>query len=78
MKILLLSNEYPPNIYGGAGVHVAQLTRAIRRLPSRKHTIDVLCFEGKESKGESDPACRIAGPGAEFSGLRRARFLEAL
>ena len=22
MNIALLSNEYPPNVYGGAGVHV--------------------------------------------------------
>ncbi|WP_416482675.1 glycogen synthase [Streptomyces sp. CL12] len=28
----LLTREYPPEIYGGAGVHVAELTRALRRL----------------------------------------------
>lgn len=26
----ILSKEYPPNIYGGAGVHVAELVRALR------------------------------------------------
>ena len=30
MKALILSNEYPPNVYGGAGMHVAELTRALR------------------------------------------------
>ncbi|HEX8495971.1 MAG TPA: glycogen synthase [Actinomycetales bacterium] len=30
MRIDLLSKEYPPEIYGGAGVHVAELTRALR------------------------------------------------
>ena len=30
MKALLLTNEYPPNVYGGAGMHVAELTRALR------------------------------------------------
>ncbi|WP_122263777.1 glycogen synthase [Ornithinimicrobium cerasi] len=30
MRIDILSREYPPNIYGGAGVHVAELTRALR------------------------------------------------
>ena len=30
MRIDLLTREYPPNIYGGAGVHVAELTRALR------------------------------------------------
>lgn len=32
MRIDLLSREYPPNVYGGAGVHVAELTRALRAL----------------------------------------------
>ena len=26
MKALLLTNEYPPNVYGGAGMHVAELS----------------------------------------------------
>ena len=30
MRIDILTREYPPNIYGGAGVHVAELTRALR------------------------------------------------
>jgi starch synthase len=30
VRIDLLSKEYPPEIYGGAGVHVAELTRALR------------------------------------------------
>ncbi|GAA2318735.1 glycogen synthase [Streptomyces kunmingensis] len=28
----LLTREYPPEIYGGAGVHVTELTRSLRRL----------------------------------------------
>ncbi len=32
MRIDILSREYPPNVYGGAGVHVAELTRALRAL----------------------------------------------
>ena len=32
MRIEILSREYPPNVYGGAGVHVAELTRALRAL----------------------------------------------
>ncbi len=39
-KIALFTNEYPPNVYGGAGVHVEYLSRAIaRRLP-----VEVRCF----------------------------------
>ncbi|CAN5575750.1 glycogen synthase [soil metagenome] len=30
MLIDILTREYPPNVYGGAGVHVAELTRALR------------------------------------------------
>jgi glycogen synthase len=30
MKALILTNEYPPNVYGGAGMHVAELTRELR------------------------------------------------
>ncbi|HET7686211.1 MAG TPA: glycogen synthase, partial [Candidatus Limnocylindria bacterium] len=30
MRALLLTNEFPPSIYGGAGVHVGELTRALR------------------------------------------------
>ena len=32
MQALILTNEYPPNVYGGAGVHVEYLTRELSRL----------------------------------------------
>ena len=32
MRALVLTNEYPPDVYGGAGVHVAELTRHLRDL----------------------------------------------
>lgn len=32
MKALFLTNEYPPNTYGGAGVHVEYLSRELARL----------------------------------------------
>ncbi len=32
MRVDVLTKEYPPNIYGGAGVHVAELVRALREL----------------------------------------------
>ncbi|WP_405013604.1 glycogen synthase [Kitasatospora sp. NBC_01539] len=31
MRVDLLTREYPPEVYGGAGVHAAELTRALRR-----------------------------------------------
>ncbi|SFC29366.1 glycogen synthase (ADP-glucose) [Nocardioides terrae] len=30
MRVDILSKEYPPEVYGGAGVHVAELVRALR------------------------------------------------
>jgi glycogen synthase len=41
MKIGILTNEYPPHIYGGAGVHVEYLTRELARLDN---VVKVLCF----------------------------------
>lgn len=32
LRVLLMTNEYPPNFYGGAGVHVAYLSRELARL----------------------------------------------
>ena len=32
MKIALLSREYPPEVYGGAGVHVEYLARELAPL----------------------------------------------
>ncbi|MGE9290197.1 MAG: glycogen synthase [Puniceicoccales bacterium] len=40
MKSLLLTNEYPPNVYGGAGVHVDYLSRHL----SSHMEVDVRCF----------------------------------
>ena len=44
MRVDILSREYPPQIYGGAGVHVAELVRALRA----RGDIDarVRCFGG--------------------------------
>ncbi len=40
MKALLLTNEYPPHVYGGAGVHVEFLVRELARLVE----VEVRCF----------------------------------
>jgi glycogen synthase len=32
VRVLLLTNEYPPHVYGGAGVHVEKLSQALARL----------------------------------------------
>jgi glycogen synthase len=45
MKVLFLTNEYPPTIYGGAGVHVDYLSREL----SRWIDVEVRCY-GKEMR----------------------------
>jgi starch synthase len=40
MKALFLTNEYPPNIYGGAGVHVDYLSRELAKIMD----VEVRCF----------------------------------
>lgn len=40
LKTLFLTNEYPPNIYGGAGVHVDYLSREL----ARTMPVEVRCF----------------------------------
>jgi starch synthase len=44
MNIAVMTNEYPPNVYGGAGVHVEYLTRELARIDGGRHTVRVLCF----------------------------------
>jgi glycogen synthase len=39
-KVLFLTNEYPPHIYGGAGVHVGYLSRELAKLM----LVEVRCF----------------------------------
>lgn len=49
VKALILTKEYPPNVYGGAGMHVAELTRALRgRIP-----LEVRAFGSQREEGES-------------------------
>ncbi|MFM9373628.1 glycogen synthase [Streptomyces sp. Da 82-17] len=49
MKVGLVSREYPPHVYGGAGVHVEFLARELRRRPD-VDDVEVHCW------GEGPPA----------------------
>jgi alpha-maltose-1-phosphate synthase len=40
VKVLFLTNEYPPHIYGGAGVHVGYLSRELAKIMP----VEVRCF----------------------------------
>ena len=79
MRIALLTNEYPPNVYGGAGVHVEYLSRELARAGDGTHQVDVLCFGDQH---ETAPNLRVHGvaPSVRFAAQdpRHARLLDAL
>ncbi|HRQ89423.1 MAG TPA: glycogen synthase [Bacteroidia bacterium] len=50
MKPLLLTNEYPPHVYGGAGIHVQYLARELARLCE----VEVRCF-GEQLETGTNP-----------------------
>src|SRR6184192_1936837 len=54
MKVLFLTNEYPPYIYGGAGVHVDYLSREL----AKTIDVDVRCFGDQDLK---DGRLRVKG-----------------
>src|SRR5438477_464111 len=46
VKVCLLTNEYPPHIYGGAGVHVDHMSREL----AKTIEVDVRCFGDQHFK----------------------------
>ncbi len=62
MKIGILTNEYPPNVYGGAGVHVEYLTREMSKIDNGKHTVRVYCFGNQKENNNPE----VTGIYAEF------------
>jgi glycogen synthase len=65
MKALFLTNEYPPTIYGGAGVHVEYLSRELAKLIR----LEVRCYgkEGREPRLDL-PTLKATGFGCDTSG----------
>jgi starch synthase len=57
MRVALMTREFPPFVYGGAGVHVDHLVPALRAQPDVE--VDVLCSgddrPGATCVGETDP-----------------------
>jgi len=65
VRIGIVTREWPPDVYGGAGVHVEHLVAALRSLPSGPQ-IDVHCFGGPraDAAGYSVPPNLAAANGA--------------
>lgn len=75
MNVLLLSREYPPHVYGGAGVVVDQLSRALSRLAS----VEVRCFgEAGRQRDEAGLRVREYAPWDRLGGEGAARYAPAL
>ncbi len=66
MRTALLTREFPPDIYGGAGVHVDYLVRELRRLIE----VDVHAFgEDRDGAKGHRPAAELAGANPALSTL---------
>ncbi|MDX6325964.1 MAG: alpha-maltose-phosphate synthase [Nocardioidaceae bacterium] len=67
MRAAILTREYPPDVYGGAGVHVDFLVGALRDLADLE--VDVQCMgeprEGATAHSEHDP--RLEGANSALS-----------
>lgn len=64
MKALFLTNEYPPTIYGGAGVHVDYLSRELAKLIE----VEVRCYSNEPRETRVDlPTLKAVGYGADTS-----------
>jgi len=79
MKIVILTNEYPPNVYGGAGVHVEYLTRELAALDDGAHEIEVLCF-GEQREDHGNLTVHGVEPDFELphQDERHAKFMDAM
>jgi alpha-maltose-1-phosphate synthase len=63
VRIAILTNEYPPNVYGGAGVHVEYLTRELAKLDGGKNPVKVFCFGDQKS---DNPPLSVTGVQPSF------------
>ncbi|MEU6679699.1 glycogen synthase [Streptomyces sp. NPDC046925] len=75
MRVDLLTKEFPPEIYGGAGVHVAELSREMRALVdlrvrcfgAPREAPDVTAYAEPELPGDGNPALRTLGANVEMA-----------
>jgi starch synthase len=79
MHIAILTNEYPPHVYGGAGVHVEYLTRELTRVEGGLHTVEVLCF-GDQAIREGNLTVRGVPLGFDLPAhdARHKKFLDTM
>src|SRR5207302_2941387 len=71
MKALFLTNEYPPYIYGGAGVHVDYLSRELSKLME----MEVRSFGDQDETREN---LRVRGAGLDTTGWTAPKPLQSV
>ncbi len=75
MKSLFLTNEYPPTIYGGAGVHVDYLSRELAKLME----VEVRCYGKEMREARIDTATlKATGYGLDTSGYSAPKQLHSV
>ncbi|MGO9925942.1 MAG: glycogen synthase [Mycobacterium sp.] len=66
MRVAMMTREYPPDVYGGAGVHVTELVAQLRRLCA----VDVHCMgQPRPEAFAQQPDPRLRGANAALSTL---------
>ena len=73
MKALFLTNEYPPHVYGGAGVHVEYLSREL----AKNIEVEVHCW-GPQHSDEGNLHVRGDEPWPDISNGTEGKFKGAL
>ena len=58
MRVGLMTREYPPYVYGGAGVHVEYLAREL----ARSIEVEVHAWGKPPSDEEAEPDCPVDDP----------------
>jgi glycogen synthase len=78
LNITLLTKEYPPRVYGGAGVHVAQLADALARQDQGAHRLRVLCFGDQRERRANLEVTGVASCAQPACGDRVGKLVDAL
>jgi starch synthase len=73
MRVGLMTREYPPNVYGGAGVHVEYLAREL----ARKIEVEVHCW-GTQHEDAGNLHVRGDEPPPEVTGDTKEKFKAAV
>jgi starch synthase len=66
MKVTLFTKEYPPHVYGGAGVHVKFLAKELARIMD----VDVRCF-GEQDSREAHLSAKGYAPWDQLKGAQK-------